>query len=150
MRSIDKVGIIACGTAFHAGMVGKYIIEDLARIPVEVEVASSSATAGPSSNRGSCLSSSASRARRRTRWLRCASETRRQGCRHRERGGQHHRARSGRGAVYARWAGDSGGVHQAYNTQLMAIYMIALELARLSGDGHGATRNWLKAFAYRR
>ena len=35
VRSIRKVGVIACGTAFHACMVGKYIIERLARIPVE-------------------------------------------------------------------------------------------------------------------
>ena len=40
ISGISKVGIIACGTAYHAGMVGKYIIEDLARIPVEVEIAS--------------------------------------------------------------------------------------------------------------
>ena len=40
ISGISKVGIIACGTAYHAGMVGKYVIEDLARIPVEVEIAS--------------------------------------------------------------------------------------------------------------
>ena len=40
VRGIHKVGIIACGTAFHAGMVGKYIIEQLSRIPVEAEIAS--------------------------------------------------------------------------------------------------------------
>ncbi|HBE78131.1 MAG TPA: glutamine--fructose-6-phosphate transaminase (isomerizing) [Firmicutes bacterium] len=37
---LEKVQIVACGTAYHAGMVGKYLIEKLARIPVEVEVAS--------------------------------------------------------------------------------------------------------------
>lgn len=37
---IDRILITACGTAMHAGMVGKYIIEDLARIPVEVDFAS--------------------------------------------------------------------------------------------------------------
>ncbi len=35
-----KIYIVACGTAYHAGLVGKNIIEKLARIPVEVEVAS--------------------------------------------------------------------------------------------------------------
>lgn len=35
-----KVFIIACGTAYHAGLVGKYYIEKLARIPVEVDIAS--------------------------------------------------------------------------------------------------------------
>jgi glucosamine--fructose-6-phosphate aminotransferase (isomerizing) len=34
------VAIVACGTAYHAGMVGKYVFEKLARIPVEVDLAS--------------------------------------------------------------------------------------------------------------
>jgi glutamine---fructose-6-phosphate transaminase (isomerizing) len=37
---IERVVIVACGTAYHAGLVGKYVIERLARIPVEVAVAS--------------------------------------------------------------------------------------------------------------
>lgn len=40
LRKINKVIIIACGTAFHASMVGKYFIEDFARVPVEIDVAS--------------------------------------------------------------------------------------------------------------
>lgn len=40
IRSIRNVHIIACGTAYHAGLVGKSVIEKLARIPVEVDVAS--------------------------------------------------------------------------------------------------------------
>jgi glucosamine--fructose-6-phosphate aminotransferase (isomerizing) len=36
----DKIHIVACGTAFYAGWVGKYLLEALARIPVEVDVAS--------------------------------------------------------------------------------------------------------------
>jgi glucosamine--fructose-6-phosphate aminotransferase (isomerizing) len=40
VRGIDKVFIIACGTAAYAGMVGKVLIERIARIPVEVEIAS--------------------------------------------------------------------------------------------------------------
>ncbi len=39
-RSFDRVHVIACGTAFYAGWVGKYLIEALARIPVEAEIAS--------------------------------------------------------------------------------------------------------------
>jgi len=35
-----RIVIIACGTSWHAGLVGEYLIEDLARIPVEVEYAS--------------------------------------------------------------------------------------------------------------
>ncbi|WP_280717613.1 glutamine--fructose-6-phosphate transaminase (isomerizing) [Kitasatospora sp. MAP5-34] len=40
LREVDKVVIIACGTAFHAGMIAKYAIEHWTRIPCEVEVAS--------------------------------------------------------------------------------------------------------------
>jgi glucosamine--fructose-6-phosphate aminotransferase (isomerizing) len=40
MKSVDRVVILACGTSWHAGLVGKFLIEDLARIPVEVDYAS--------------------------------------------------------------------------------------------------------------
>ncbi|XVU26289.1 glutamine--fructose-6-phosphate transaminase (isomerizing) [Actinoplanes sp. CA-054009] len=40
LRDIDKVFIVACGTAYHAGMVAKYAIEHWVRIPCEVELAS--------------------------------------------------------------------------------------------------------------
>ncbi len=40
LRAVDKVVIVACGTAFHAGMIAKYAIEHWTRIPCEVEVAS--------------------------------------------------------------------------------------------------------------
>ena len=36
----NKIIIIACGTSWHAGLIGEYLLEDLARIPVEVEYAS--------------------------------------------------------------------------------------------------------------
>ena len=38
--SADRIIIVACGTSWHAGLVAEYLIEDLARIPVEVEYAS--------------------------------------------------------------------------------------------------------------
>jgi glucosamine--fructose-6-phosphate aminotransferase (isomerizing) len=40
LRRIKKIQLIACGTSYHSGLIGKYIIEDMARIPVEVEYAS--------------------------------------------------------------------------------------------------------------
>ncbi|GGQ66318.1 glutamine--fructose-6-phosphate transaminase (isomerizing) [Couchioplanes azureus] len=40
LRDVDKVFIIACGTAYHSGMVAKYAIEHWTRIPCEVELAS--------------------------------------------------------------------------------------------------------------
>ncbi|MFE1952613.1 glutamine--fructose-6-phosphate transaminase (isomerizing) [Streptomyces sp. NPDC059524] len=40
LRMVDKVVIVACGTAFHAGLIAKYAIEHWTRIPCEVELAS--------------------------------------------------------------------------------------------------------------
>ena len=40
MRTFDKINVVACGSAYHAGMIGKYFIEKLCRIPVEIDVAS--------------------------------------------------------------------------------------------------------------
>ncbi len=40
LRDVDKVFIVACGTAYHAGLVAKYAIEHWTRIPCEVELAS--------------------------------------------------------------------------------------------------------------
>src|SRR6476659_1292284 len=40
IRTLQKVSIIACGTSWHAGLVGKYLIEALAQIPVEVDYGS--------------------------------------------------------------------------------------------------------------
>jgi glucosamine--fructose-6-phosphate aminotransferase (isomerizing) len=40
IETVDKVFVVACGTAFHAGLVAKYAIEHWARLPVEIEIAS--------------------------------------------------------------------------------------------------------------
>lgn len=40
IENFDKVYIVACGTAYHAGLVGKLVIEKMARVPVEVDIAS--------------------------------------------------------------------------------------------------------------
>ncbi|HET6876534.1 MAG TPA: glutamine--fructose-6-phosphate transaminase (isomerizing) [Jatrophihabitans sp.] len=40
LREIDKVFVVACGTAYHAGLIGKQAIEHWTRVPVEVEMAS--------------------------------------------------------------------------------------------------------------
>ena len=40
IKDFKNITIVACGTAMHAGMVGKYVIEDLARVPVTVDIAS--------------------------------------------------------------------------------------------------------------
>lgn len=40
LASVKKICVIACGTAYHAGIVGKYAIEQLARVPVDVDTSS--------------------------------------------------------------------------------------------------------------
>jgi glucosamine--fructose-6-phosphate aminotransferase (isomerizing) len=40
IREVDKVFVVACGTAFHAGLVAKYAIEHWTRLPVEIEISS--------------------------------------------------------------------------------------------------------------
>jgi glutamine---fructose-6-phosphate transaminase (isomerizing) len=40
IRAVDKVFVVACGTAFHAGLVAKYAIEHWTRLPVEIDIAS--------------------------------------------------------------------------------------------------------------
>ncbi|MCH8684343.1 glutamine--fructose-6-phosphate transaminase (isomerizing) [Pedomonas mirosovicensis] len=40
LASVERVSIIACGTSYYAGMVGKYWLEQMARVPVELDIAS--------------------------------------------------------------------------------------------------------------
>ncbi len=40
LRSVEKIVIVACGTSYHAALIGKFMIEELARVPVEVDLAS--------------------------------------------------------------------------------------------------------------
>ncbi len=40
LAAVDKVYVLACGTSYHAGLVGRYVIERWARVPVELDIAS--------------------------------------------------------------------------------------------------------------
>jgi len=40
ITAVDRIFIVACGTSWHAALIGKYLIEDMARVPVEVDIAS--------------------------------------------------------------------------------------------------------------
>ena len=51
LDNYNKIYIVACGTAYHAGLVGKYVIEKMAGIAVEVDVASEFRYRDPSSMR---------------------------------------------------------------------------------------------------
>ena len=135
VKSINKVGIIACGTAYHAGMVGKYIIEELARIPVEVEIASEFRYRRPIivpgqlviiiSQSGETADTLAAMREAKKRGAKIAAVVNVVGSTI---------SREADAVLYTH-AGPEIAVAstKAYNTQLMAIYMIALELGRLSG-----------------
>ena len=40
IKEIESITIVACGSAWHVGMTGQYVFEDIAKIPVRVELAS--------------------------------------------------------------------------------------------------------------
>src|SRR6201999_3257822 len=40
LRDVGRIVIVACGTSYHAGLVGRYAIEEWARVPVEMDIAS--------------------------------------------------------------------------------------------------------------
>jgi len=40
LRNLDRISVVACGTSYHAGLVGRYIIEEWARVPVDMDIAS--------------------------------------------------------------------------------------------------------------
>ncbi|MFA4829945.1 MAG: glutamine--fructose-6-phosphate transaminase (isomerizing) [Thermodesulfovibrionales bacterium] len=40
LKELEKIFIVACGTSWHAALIGKYLIEEIARVPVEVDIAS--------------------------------------------------------------------------------------------------------------
>ena len=52
IKNFKNITIVACGTAMHAGIVGKYVIEDLARVPVNVDIASEFRYRNPIINKG--------------------------------------------------------------------------------------------------
>src|SRR5207248_8055361 len=54
-EEVKRLVIIACGTSYHAGLVGKFLIERLARVPVEVDLASEYRYRDPVFRPGDCV-----------------------------------------------------------------------------------------------
>lgn len=135
LENIDKIYIVACGTAYHAGVVAKYAIEKLARIPVEVDVASEFRYRDPLvSNRnlviiisqsGETLDTLAALREAKKRGARILSIVNVVGS---------SIARESNDLLYT-WAGPEIAVAstKAYNTQLAALYLVALDLAVKKG-----------------
>lgn len=136
LDKINRIFIIACGTASYAGILGKYVIEDLARIPVEVDVASEFRYRDPIidektlviviSQSGETADTLAALRESKNRGARVIAVTNVVG------------SSVSREAddVFYTWAGPEIAVAstKAYITQLISMYTIALYLGRLNGN----------------
>lgn len=131
LEKIDKIFIVACGTAYHAGVVGKYVIENLARIPVEVDVASEFRYRNPLVNERT-LTIVISQSGETADTIAALKEARKKGSRviaiTNVVGSSV--SREADDVLYT-WAGPEIAVAstKAYTTQLVALYLIAMDLA---------------------
>ena len=131
IRAINKIFIVACGSAYHAGMTGKYVIEGIARIPVEVDVASEFRYRNPILEEGTMvvvISQSGETADT----LAALRESQKRG--HKALGIVNvvgsSIAREADNVMYT-WAGPEIAVAttKAYSAQLVALYLLAIRLA---------------------
>jgi glucosamine--fructose-6-phosphate aminotransferase (isomerizing) len=135
LQNFNKIYMVACGTAYHACMVGKYVIEKLARIPVEVDIASEFRYRDPIVNEKT-LTIIVSQSGETLDTLAALKEARRKGSRILSIvnvvGSSI--ARESHDVLYT-WAGPEVAVAstKAYTTQLIALYIIALYMAKLKG-----------------
>lgn len=139
---ISKIFIVACGTAYHAGIVGKYYLENLARIPVEVDIASEFRYRNPLVD-ANCLTIVISQSGETIDTLAALKEAKRLGSRTlavtNVVGSSI--AREADQVVYT-YAGPEIAVAstKAYTTQLFVMLMLAVYVGRLRGtlDGNKA------------
>jgi len=130
-EKIDKIFIVACGTAYHAGVVGKYAIENLARIPVEVDVASEFRYRNPLVNERT-LTIVISQSGETADTIAALKEAKKKGSRviaiTNVVGSSV--SREADDVLYT-WAGPEIAVAstKAYTTQLIALYLVAMDLA---------------------
>jgi len=136
LRNIDKIFIVACGTASHAGVVGKYVIEKLARIPVEVDLASEFRYRDPIINERN-LMIIISQSGETIDTLFALREGKKKGAKILSVVNVvgNSIARESDNVLYT-WAGPEIAVAstKAYNTQLTALYLIALDFAYKKGN----------------
>ena len=133
IRALKKISIVACGSAYHVGVTAKYVIEELARIPVEVDLASESRYRNPIFEEG-MLTVVISQSGETADSLAALREAK-----------AHHCpvlgivnvvgssiAREADQVMYT-WAGPeiSVATTKAYSTQLAAVYLLALLFARV-------------------
>jgi glucosamine--fructose-6-phosphate aminotransferase (isomerizing) len=135
LEKLDRIYIVACGTAYHAGLVGKYAIERLAKIPVEVDIASEFRYRDPFvsdrtlfiavTQSGETLDTLAALREAKSRGARVLSIVNVVGS---------SVARESDDVFYT-WAGPEIAVAstKAYTTQLMCLYLLAIYMGRTLG-----------------
>ncbi|MBU5591831.1 glutamine--fructose-6-phosphate transaminase (isomerizing) [Clostridium sp. MSJ-4] len=133
LENFNRIYIVACGTAYHAGVVGKNIIENLARIPVEVDIASEFRYRNPILD-NKTLVMVISQSGETADTLAVLRESKKKGCRviaiTNVVGSSV--SREADDVIYT-WAGPEIAVAstKAYVTQLVAMYIIALYFAEI-------------------
>lgn len=145
LKNINRIYIVACGTAYHAGMVGKYIIEKWAKIPVEIDVASEFRYRDPVVD-SSTLFIAISQSGETLDTLAALREAKRKGARILSVcnvvGSSVARESDD---VFYTWAGPEIAVAstKAYTTQLVCMYLIGLYLGDLTGNIEGEYYNFI-------
>lgn len=135
VASVNRILITACGTAYHAGLVAKYYIEQLARIPVEVDIASEYRYRDPLTDKNT-LAIVISQSGETSDTLAALKEAKRRGARSlavtNVVGSSI--AREADQVIYT-WAGPEIAVAstKAYTTQLVALLLLAVYIGKLNG-----------------
>lgn len=135
IKNCGRIHIVACGSAMHAGIVGRYVMEEVARIPVEVDIASEFRYRNPILNKGElCIILSQSGETADT--LAALREAKKQGLKVisivNVVGSSI--ARESDDVIYT-WAGPEIAVAttKGYTTQMAVLYLIALHFAKVRG-----------------
>lgn len=135
IKAVKKIHIVACGSAYHAGMTGKYVIEGLARIPVEVDLASEFRYRNPILEEGA-LVVVISQSGETADTLAALRESQARG--HKVLGIVNvvgsSIAREADNVLYT-WAGPEIAVAttKAYSAQLVALYLLAMKFGKVRG-----------------
>ncbi|MFL6072928.1 MAG: glutamine--fructose-6-phosphate transaminase (isomerizing) [Mycobacteriales bacterium] len=139
LRDADKVFIVACGTAYHSGLVAKYAIEHWCRIPVEVELASEFRYRDPVLDRSTLVIviSQSGETMDTLMALRHAKEQKARVLAICNTNGSTI-PRESDAVLYTR-AGPEVGVAatKSFLTQIVAVYLVALHLAKIKGIKYG-------------
>ncbi|MBQ7934175.1 MAG: glutamine--fructose-6-phosphate transaminase (isomerizing) [Lachnospiraceae bacterium] len=140
LLAIKRIHIVACGSAYHAGVTGKYVIEGMARIPVEVNVASEFRYSDPILGEGD-LVIVISQSGETADTLAALRDSQKKGFKVlgivNVVGSSI--AREADACLYT-WAGPEIAVAttKAYSAQLVALYLLSMKLAKLRGTVSGA------------